>query len=171
MLASPTVADAAAATQAGTYALSQLPAPGTQFERWDCYSINDTSLSSFNTTSPNITLTFFNVVTCVAVYSVLPPGPQLILFSDYGPPGVNYTGPTANLTANTAGDLCTKAPSLRWGVDGNLTSPGAALCGNNGTNNATSATVLVSWISVLTFCNVLCLLLAVCDEACLCALH
>jgi hypothetical protein len=143
------VAAAAAAAQVGNYSLSQITAPGTQFERWDCYSINTTSgnatlLSTSNATSPNITLTYFNVVTCVAVYSVLPPAPQLILSSDYGPAGANFTGPAASLFANTTGDSCTKAPSPRWGVDVNFTSPGVGLCGNNGTNNATSATVLVS---------------------------
>lgn len=151
-----TAATAAAAgnadAQAGSYSLTQQAANATHFERWDCYSVdtssgNTTLLTTTNATSPNITLTFFNVVTCVAVYSASPPikaAPQLILFSDYGAAGMNYSGPAASLFANTTGDACAKAPAPRWGVDGNFTAPGVALCGNNGTNNATKATVLVS---------------------------
>jgi hypothetical protein len=143
----------------GTYNLQETAPSAVEFDGWDCYEVSGTSPITLPVTA-NVALTGNMTVTCVATYilaqnppaapspSPLPnprpspnpspspspapaPLPKLALLSDYP---ASYIGPTANLTAVTAGnDSCVAAPSTRLGVaNATVVSPGAGWCNTDG---------------------------------------
>jgi hypothetical protein len=115
----------------GTYNLTQVPAPGTIFSRWDCYNVtNGAAGAPINGSS--ITLGLNMSMTCVAVYTLVPTQPRLALLSDFPP---QYNGPTGNLTAISTGETCQKFPSPRINATANVTViyPNGGGCGSNAT--------------------------------------
>jgi hypothetical protein len=115
----------------GTYNLTQVPVPGTLFDRWECYNVtNGTAGTPVNGSSISLAL---NVsMTCVAVYSLVPTQPRLALLSDFPP---QYNGPSGNLTAISTGETCQRFPSPRINATANVTVmyPNGGGCGSNAT--------------------------------------
>jgi hypothetical protein len=115
----------------GTYNLTQVPAPGTLFSRWECYNTTGGAAGTpVNVTS--VTLVLNVSMTCVAVYTLVPTQPRLALLSEF--PSY-YTGPTGNLTAVSIGETCQKFPSPRINAAANVTviNPVGGGCGSNAT--------------------------------------
>jgi hypothetical protein len=118
------------------YSLGQtFPPAGTTFIRWECNSVSNgnSTLINMTATPNNIDLRLNAVVTCVAVYQLLP---QLSLLSQVAAPsGMPYSGPGGNLTAvGPSSSSCNKATSDLVSATVNVTSPGAAAqCGAAGT--------------------------------------
>lgn len=115
----------------GTYNLTQVPAPGTLFQRWECYNMtNGAAGPPINGSS--ITLAVNVNMTCVAVYTLVPTLPKLSLLSSFP---LYYTGPTGNLTAVSANETCQKFPSPRVNATANVTviHPNGGECGSTAT--------------------------------------
>jgi hypothetical protein len=112
----------------GTYNLNQAAPKGTEFDRWDCFDIS-TGTPSNPQDLDAVTLDDADAVTCVAVYT-LRIQPTLALISKFPD---SYNGPTANLTAISPADNCTKAPSLRLNQNNvTVVQPGPARCNTDG---------------------------------------
>jgi hypothetical protein len=126
----------------GTYSLSQVAAPGTLFQCWDCYNVTT------GTAAPPVTVTNFNLaagvsMTRVAVYIQAPTTPRLALLSNLP---LQHSGQTGNLTATSAAETCQKAPSPRLNATANvaITFPFGGGCGivaTSGTSRAGNYTV------------------------------
>jgi hypothetical protein len=140
---------------AGNYSLGHtMVPPGTVFSRWECYSISGSNSTQLNMSTPsNVDLQLNAVVTCVAVYQMLP---QLSLLSQVNAPvGFPYVGSGGNLTAvGPSSSSCNKAQSSLVSSTVNATSPGAgAQCGAsasavgqyNLTQQAPAGTTFVRW--------------------------
>lgn len=110
----------------GIYNLTQTAPLGATFDHWECWNTSTGSaIGPLN--GSTVSLTRNTSFTCVAVYNVLAP-PRLALLSSF-PAAVNYTGPTANLTATGPNNSsCIVAPSQRLGGNITISSPGAGSC-------------------------------------------
>jgi hypothetical protein len=109
----------------GEYDLFETAPVGTEFDRWECYNVVTGGAPSQDVDF--VELQEGSVITCVAVYVLLP---KLALLSEFP---FAYNGPTANLSAVSPSDRCDKAPSTR--IDQNdvtVVQPGAGLCGATG---------------------------------------
>jgi hypothetical protein len=111
--------------QPGSFGLSEDPPTGTRFQEWECY--NTTTGALLPTNPANVPLAAGQAITCVAVYSLLP---TLALLSEFP---AEYTSPvTANLSATSGNDTCTKAPSTRLQPPLTAAQSAAGQCGTSG---------------------------------------
>jgi hypothetical protein len=121
----------------GEYDLFESAPPGTEFDRWECYDVAAGGPPSQDVDF--VELQEDDVITCVAVYVLLP---KLALISEFP---FQYQGPTANLSAVAPSDRCDKAPSPRIDQNGvTILQPGPGRCGPGDTGFVDQGTYTLS---------------------------
>jgi hypothetical protein len=123
----------------GEYDLFKSAPPGTEFDRWECYDVVAGGQPTRDVDF--VELNEDDVITCVAVYVLLP---KLALLSEFP---FAYNGPSANLSAVHAAniDRCDKIPSPRLDTNGiTVLQPGPGRCGEGQTGFVDQGTYTLS---------------------------